>query len=201
MDNLSGTSNHAVWVNPFNHSATRGLSAFNMKHNLVVSYAYSIPSYSRKLRLTGGWQVSGITRITSGFPILLTESGDRSLCNCFEGGEPDYNGGSIQKFDPRHAGNAYFSSTPFSAEPLGQFGTARHYFFSGPGLNQTDFALRKLTRVTEGTSLEFRAEMFNVFNHVQFLNPSGDYGSLSSFGVVSGARDPRIGQGALKFVF
>jgi Carboxypeptidase regulatory-like domain/TonB-dependent Receptor Plug Domain len=201
MDNLSGTSNHAVWVNPFNHSATRGLSAFNMKHNLVVSYAYSIPSYSRKTRLTGGWQVSGITRLTTGFPILLTESGDRSLCNCFEGGEPDYNGGSIQKFDPRHAGNAYFSSTPFSAEPLGQFGTARHYFFSGPGLNQTDFALRKLTRVTEGTSLEFRAEMFNVFNHVQFLNPSGDYGSLSSFGVVSGARDPRIGQGALKFVF
>ena len=65
----------------------------------------------------------------------------------------------------------------------------------------TDFALRKLTKITEDTSLEFRVEMFNAFNHVQFENPAGDYGSLSNFGVVSSARDPRIGQGALKFIF
>ncbi len=201
MDNLSGFVNITTWVNPFDHSASNGLSAFNMTHNFVVSYTYNLPSAGSANRLLAGWQFSGITRLTTGLPIQIFESGDRSLCNCYEGGEPDYNGQPIHISDPRRPGNVYFSSDQFSQEPLGQFGTARHYFFSGPGLNQTDLTLRKVTKITEGTSLEFRSEFFNVFNHAQFLNPLGDYGALSNFGVVTGARSPRIGQGALKFIF
>ena len=49
-------------------------------------------------------------------------------------------------------------------------------------------------------ALEFRAEFFNTFNHTQFNNPSGNYSS-STFGVVTSARAPRIGQMSLKFVF
>ena len=49
-------------------------------------------------------------------------------------------------------------------------------------------------------SVQFRAEFFNVFNHTQFNNPSGDFSS-SQFGVVTSARDPRIGQLSLKFLF
>jgi hypothetical protein len=201
MDNLSGFVNTTTWVNPFNHAASNGLSAFNMTHNFVASYTYNLPFAGNRNRLVAGWQFSGITRLTTGLPVQIYESGDRSLCNCYEGGEPDYNGQPLHFLNPRRPGNVYFSSDPFSQEPLGQFGTARHYFFSGPGLNQTDLTLRKLTKITEGTSLEFRAEFFDVFNHAQFLNPSGDYGALSNFGVVTGARSPRIGQGALKFVF
>jgi hypothetical protein len=201
MDNLSGFVNSTTWVNPFDHAASNGLSAFNMTHNFVVSYTYNLPFAEKSNRLLAGWQFSGITRLTTGLPIQIFESGDRSLCNCYEGGEPDYSGQPIHISDPRLPGNVYFSSNQFSQEPLGQFGTARHYFFSGPGLNQTDLTLRKLTKITESFSLEFRSEFFNVFNHAQFLNPSGDYGALSNFGVVTGARSPRIGQGALKFIF
>jgi hypothetical protein len=64
----------------------------------------------------------------------------------------------------------------------------------------TDFALLKSTAITESTAIEFRAELFNIFNHAQFKNPSGDFSS-SDFGVVTSARDPRIGQFSLKFVF
>jgi hypothetical protein len=57
-----------------------------------------------------------------------------------------------------------------------------------------------MTHITEGIQLEYRAEFFNVFNHAQFQQPSGAYGS-SSFGNVTSAWDPRIGQMALKLYF
>ena len=57
-----------------------------------------------------------------------------------------------------------------------------------------------LTQITERTAMEFRAEFFNIFNHAQFMNPGGDINS-SNFGLVTAARDPRIGQLALKLQF
>jgi hypothetical protein len=71
--------------------------------------------------------------------------------------------------------------------------------FHGPGFNNWDLALHKLTRIGERTALEFRAELFNAFNHVQFTNPNGDIGG--NFGQVTSARDARIGQMALKVSF
>ncbi len=67
-------------------------------------------------------------------------------------------------------------------------------------MNNWDFALHTITKATERTSVEFRAEFFNVFNHTQFTNPSGSVAS-SNFGLATGARDARIGQMALKFYF
>jgi len=49
-------------------------------------------------------------------------------------------------------------------------------------------------------------EFFNLFNHTQFENPNGDINAgapsgSNGFGVTSSARDPRIGQGAVKIRF
>jgi len=82
----------------------------------------------------------------------------------------------------------------------GSFGNANRRFFHGPGINNTDFGITKIIPVTEAKSFEIRAEFFNVFNHAQFTNPSGDISS-SSFGNVTNARDPRIGQLSAKFIF
>src|SRR5208283_5128154 len=188
-------------MNPFDHSLSRGLSAFNMTHNFVASYVYSLPfarlaglSSGPLYKIANGWQVSGITRFTTGLPVQIVQSGDLSLCGCEEGGEPDWNGQQLQFFNPRNHSLQYFSTTQFTSEPLGQFGTARHYFFSGPGLNNWDLAIQKLTGITEGVSLEFRFEFFNAFNHAQFQNPGGDFNAPASFGFVSAARPGRIGQ-------
>ena len=64
-----------------------------------------------------------------------------------------------------------------------------------------DMALLKDTRITESVSAQFRAEAFNVFNHAQFMNPSGNINNTGVFGFVTGARDPRIMQLAMKFTF
>ena len=96
--------------------------------------------------------------------------------------------------------NTYFLPDAFASEQLGQFGTANRRFFHGPGILNTDFALLKSTHITESTAVEIRAEFFNVFNHTQFNNPSGNFDS-SNFGVVTSARDPRIGQFSMKFIW
>ncbi|MGA2631433.1 MAG: carboxypeptidase regulatory-like domain-containing protein [Terriglobia bacterium] len=206
LDNASGFNDY---VNPYNPRVSKSLSAFDMTHNFVVSYSYDLPF--QKLAKSGsgplhkfldGWQIAGITRFTTGLPITLSASGDRSLCGCGGVDRPNYDGQPISFSDPRSsADHAYFSTGGFSTAELGVVGNANRRFFHGPGLNNWDFGLHKLTRMTERTSIEFRAEFFNVFNHAQFGNPSGTVTS-SRFGQVGSVQsDPRIGQLALKISF
>ena len=85
-------------------------------------------------------------------------------------------------------------------EPLGGIGNANRRFFHGPGFNNWDFGLHKLTRVTESVAFLVRAEFFNLFNHTQFNNPNGNFTS-SNFGRVTSAKDPRIGQLSVKLIW
>ena len=82
---------------------------------------------------------------------------------------------------------------------LGTFGTANRRFFHGPGINNFDMGVSKRLPITEAKAFEFRVEFFNIFNHAQFLNPSGDIDG--NMGVVTSARDPRIGQLSAKFIW
>ena len=84
---------------------------------------------------------------------------------------------------------------------LGGVGTADRRFFHGPGINNWDLGLHKTTKITEGTSLEIRAEFFDAFNHAQFSTVQSDFANSAEFGDVTSARSPRIGQVALKFNF
>jgi hypothetical protein len=110
--------------------------------------------------------------------------------------------------DPR-SNQPYFNVAAFSTEPLGVLNTRNRAFFHGPGMNNFDMSLLKDTKINERFGVEFRAEFFNVFNHAQFLNcnPGGAFlcpiGNVNggSFGMINTARDPRIGQLALKLFF
>ena len=69
-------------VDPFNFNATRGLSAWNLTHDFVATYDYQLPLERishRARRVLEGWEISGVTRITTGFPVTLSEDGDNSL--------------------------------------------------------------------------------------------------------------------------
>ena len=205
IDNASGFGD---WVNFTNYRLSRALSAYDLTHNFVVSYNWAIPfdrAFSRApRRLTQGWQIGGISRFSTGFPITLRQSaGDYSLIGESSTDTPNLVG-KVQIQDPRKAGpngpNTYFLPDAFASEQLGQFGTANRRFFHGPGILNTDLAIAKDTRITESIRLQIRAEWFNIFNHAQFYNPSGDFSS-SNFGVVTKARDPRIGQFSAKLLW
>jgi len=196
------------WVNYSNYGLSRALSSYDVTHNFVASYNWSLP-FARFFstaprRLTNGWNFVGISRFSTGFPITMAQSaGDDSLTGDSSNDTPNVMG-PVQIQNAHNPGpngpNTYFLPGAFAPETYGGFGTANRRFFHGPGSLNTDFALEKTTAITESTSIEFRAEFFNIFNHTQFNNPSGDF-SNSTFGVVTSARDPRIGQLSLKFLW
>jgi hypothetical protein len=209
---LDDSSGFGEQVNPFKSNLTRGLSAFNIPQSFVASYKYSLPfgKLGGPKALLDGWQLSGITTFSKGIPVYVFENDDHSLLGTDNSGPlplgidtPNYAGGSIKKLNPRNPGNRYFDTSGFSAEPIGQLGTARRRFFSGPGRNDFNMALSKSTKLYRESTLEFRAEFFNVFNHTQFEAVAPDTGNFNSseFGQAPAAADPRIGQLALKLQF
>jgi Carboxypeptidase regulatory-like domain len=192
-------------LNPYNQGLSRSLSSFDIPQSFEISYNYLLPldrlGDNRWQRLLGGWRLAGITRFASGLPVQLYETDDRGLVGEFFGflDTPIYNGAKLQFTNPR-SGQPFFDTSAFSAEMLGALNTTHRRFFHGPGINNFDLSLLKDTRISERISAQFRAEFFNVFNHAQFMNPSGNFSS-SAFGMVLSARDPRIGQVAMKILF
>jgi hypothetical protein len=196
--------------NPLDNRLSRGLSSFDVTHNFVVSYSYLLPFDSlahNKSRLASGWRLVGITHLATGFPIIMSEGDDHSLLGNFGGTDtPDFLGGNLDFKNPRQAnvstGIPYFSTALFTPSAIGYEGTANRAFFHGPGLNNFDMSLLKDVKLAERSSVEFRVEFFNIFNHAQFLNPGGNITSgPSSFGIINFARAGRIGQVAVKFLF
>jgi hypothetical protein len=200
IDNGSGDTDA---INPFYPRRSRALSAFDLGHNFVVSYGLELPKLQGQRALVrkplGGWELTGITRFTTGLPVTISENVDQSLSGLSD--TPNWDGQTIAKSNPRSSSaRTYFNSDQFSLQALGTFGSSSRRFFHGPGLDNWDMALRKSTQINDRYALEFRAEFFNVFNHTQFNNPDGNQ-SAADFGEVSTARDPRIGQVALRFTF
>ncbi len=199
-------------VNPINPSLSRALSAFDVKHNFVASYAYELP-FDRLFganRLTKGWTISGITHFSSGFPVTLLNYGDNSLLGAEPNGinnygvdEPQFTPGPLNLNSNPRNGQSYFNTSLFSLQPLGTPGNAKRRSFYGPGLNNYDLALLKSIPLTETKSVQFRFEGFNIFNHAQFFGPTSVDGNInsSSFGAVVSAAPPRLMQAAIKFLF
>ncbi|MGA2811529.1 MAG: carboxypeptidase regulatory-like domain-containing protein [Candidatus Acidiferrum sp.] len=205
---LDDASGYGEQINPYDPKLSRGLSAFDSTHNFVVSYSYNLPIdlLGGPKRLTNGWQISGITHFATGLPVTLVETDDHSLEGTGFGGPitlpadtPDMVG-PLNITNPRNNGGQYFSPAAFAPSAIGLEGDADRRFFHGPGENNFDFALLKRTQLTEHVDLQFRAEFFNIFNHAQFITPSGILGT-TGFGQITAAQFPRIGQLSLKLNF
>ena len=193
-------------LNPLPGANNRSLSLFDARHRIVLSYYWEVPvpHYSGvKGKVLDGWSLSGITTYQTGFPIRITSSSDTELMNSFDfelPGEPDLTA-PFQRQRPQSNGNYYFNPNSFTLSDLGTVGNSPRTICCGPGISDTDFAILKNIAVSETKHFEFRAELFNIFNHTQFYNPDGNITDGSQFGQVTQAKDPRLMQFALKFFF
>jgi hypothetical protein len=210
---LDDSSSLAEPLNPLDPGLSKALSAFDMRHNLVASYRYTLPAdrlLRRRDRWTEGWSLSGITRFSTGLPVTLYNNNDTSLLGTIPNGinnngvdTPNITPGNLLlNTDPRN-GRPAFNTSLFSLPALGTMGTAARRFFPGPGIANFDLALLKDLRFSESKSLEFRLEAFNAFNHAQFYGAAAVNGNISSaaFGQVVSAASPRLLQLAAKFYF
>ena len=207
------SSNLGEQVNPFNLNASEAPSAFDMRHNFVVSYNYDLPFarlFNRSSRLTKGWALSGTTRLSSGFPVTLYNPTDTSLLGTFGNGvnnnlldTPNYIPGCNLNLNHDPAKGPAFNTACFSLPELGQLGNAPRRFFYGPGLENFDMALIKDLPLGGSKALQVRVEVFNLFNHPQFYGPGAVDGNIASptFGNIVAAAAPRFIQLAAKFSF
>jgi len=215
---LDDSSSLSEPVYPMGAAMTKAISAFDLRHNFVVSYRYVLPfdRFAKSNRLTNGWSLSGITRFSSGLPVTLYNNTDSSLQGSMPNGinnngvdTPFVNPGNLHlNNNPRNGGEAFNTSLfptdlTTNAAYLGKIGNARRRYFYGPGLENFDMSLQKEVILSEAKMLQFRVEAFNVFNHGQFFGAAAVNGNISSggFGQIVNAMPPRQVQLAAKFIF
>jgi len=191
------------------------LSQINLNNSFTASVIYQLPfGKGRQFgsdwnnvanAIAGGWEMTVIEKVTSGFPVFIVDSDNSSGVN-FEN-----NGNSLMRPDqtcnPQLSSpslSQWFNTSCFAAPAAGELGTASRTPVSGPGFVNTDFSLIKHFPLSfrEGARLDFRAEVFNLFNHPQFGSPNADFNAPETFGVVnSTVNNPRLFQFALKLAF
>ncbi len=156
--------------------------------------------------LLGGWQVTLIEKITSGFPDPLIDSNNRSEVTFNNGGNgnnfnrPDQVSG-CSPYSASHSTLQYINSACFVAA-VGHLGNASRLPVYGPDFVNTDFSvIKQFALPWENMGLNFRAEFFNLFNHAQFGLPVNDISAPGFGSVNSTVNNPRVVQFGLKLTF
>ncbi|MGP8243850.1 MAG: TonB-dependent receptor domain-containing protein, partial [Bryobacteraceae bacterium] len=193
-----GSSAAATFENPNSLRQDFGNCNFDLRQNFNASVVASAPSFRTRWEQAAlsGWQLSPIVSYHSGFWFSPLSGLDNSLT-----------GVSLDR--PNVSGDPYIrnvntlqwlNASAFSQNAAGTFGDAGRDSLAGPGAFDIDTALSRNFQIREANRLELRFEFFNVLNGVRFSNPPATL-SLSTFGKIQAAGDPRILQFALKYSF
>src|SRR5262249_24198584 len=177
-----------------------GPTPFSRPHRFIANYSWDLPMRNRQGalgKLTEGWAVSGTTVIQSGSPMTIidtnagtaygTNGSDESvgisraqLCPGVIRDQLGTSGDIRERLGGASGGPGYINqkafcdapSVPFSVAGATEFGNSGVGILLGPGQHNWDIAFTKLTRVHETQSVQFRAELFNAFNHPNFATPA-----------------------------
>jgi Carboxypeptidase regulatory-like domain len=207
------------WDDPLRHQFDRGPSDFDRKHNFVASFVWQLPRLSKSNSLLrsfmGNWQLGGIVSARTGRPLTIVSGTDRSGTGIGQD-RAKLVGPAIGPGACATAGittkpcKDWLNPVAFVEADLGTFGNVGKGSIRFPGYYAWDMSLSKSFSIKERWKLQLRGEFFNIFNRVNFLSDDGTVGpasnfakvsSTSSFGAITAATDPRIGQLAVKLIF
>ena len=222
IDNSSGAESGAgqrgaILQDAFNVNAFRGSSDFDQRHNITADALYELPFGKGRMlarnvnkfvdAFIGGWEASTIFRYHSGLPSTITAGGVyptnyeiSALANLLPGASNTYgnfidNNGVPSLFPNTSAAGNYFQQSG------GATGT-RAISVRLPGSTNIDISLMKSFAMPwEGHRLQFRAEAFNAFNHVNLYNPILDVYNTAQFGEFQNAQPARVMQLSLRYAF
>jgi hypothetical protein len=217
----SAQNDPATILNPYNLKANRGLGSYNPQHQYSSSVSYALPvGNGRALgkgatgwveKLIGNWQWNGIFSARSGFPITptvgLNQSGNGDVrIPDLPNWNPNFKGNAVLGSDGFRKTGRYFDPNAFALPLPGTFGNVSRGALRGPGSYNVDSSLFKRVAVTEGLTLQFRAEFFNILNHANFDTPnpilySGTAPNASAGVITETAGRERQIQFALKLLF
>ncbi|HZT33689.1 MAG TPA: TonB-dependent receptor [Bryobacteraceae bacterium] len=205
-----------------NFAAWRGPADFDVPHRVVLSYVYELPfgkgkplaSHGVLSWIVGGFRTSGSYTFASGKPFTVSSGG--AIGNSIDpaGAElavPNVIGTPLILGNP---GCWFYASqnsacralapsatNAFALQAPGQYGNAGRNILRGPHTNVFDFAVHRDFPIREQAGVEFRWEVFNLTNTVQFGKPNADFSSGAVGSITTLAADPRVMQFALRLHF
>jgi Carboxypeptidase regulatory-like domain len=212
MDDASdaGTTNaeYNLPQNPYQPALESAASSFDHRHRFTADFVYDLPFARRSSgwlhRAAGGWRANGILTLQSGAPFTVNLSSAAGQDVAHIG---LVNGNNIERpnliVNPNarpHTPAHWFNTSAFALPAQNTFGTEGRNVVLGPGLENLDLSLQREGTLHEGLKLQFRFDLYNVFNHANFDLPGRIFGA-TNFGVISSVEDPRETQFALKLTF
>jgi hypothetical protein len=180
IDYTSFSTGGILVQNSYDLPGERGVSDFDARHRFVLRSIYELPFDGNEL--VSGWQVAVMVQSQSGNPVnvVTTNSTVNGVSNTLR---PDVHGPVTVFGDV----DQWFDTSAFEAVP--RFGNVGRNVIVGPSFNNTDVALIKNTSIGEDLRLQFRAEVFDVFNHANFGRPGNTVGT-PAFGRITSTRFP-----------
>ncbi len=187
-----------------------GLSDYDTRHRLVISPVYELPFGRGKAflanglpsKIIGGFELAGIVTFQTGTPYTPTVGS--ATCCSFTNIQLNAAGGYdrpnvVPGQNPNHGPKtvtSWINTAGLSIPALGTFGNARRNGLIGPGYNDTDVNISRNVKLPHELSLQFRAELFNLFNHPNFGLPnavvtSNAYNTITS--INGNSRDVQFG--------
>jgi hypothetical protein len=198
IDYTSFSTGGVLVQNSYDLRGDRGLSDFDARHRVVVSALYELPLSGN--RFVEGWLLAVIVQSQSGNPFNIV-TGNSTVNGVANTVRPDVTApttiiGSVDN---------WFETSVFV--PVTRFGNLGRNVVIGPRFDNTDFSIIKNTKLSEGIQAQFRAEVFDIFNHANFGRPGNVVGT-PAFGRITSTRFPtgesgssRQLQFALKLIF
>jgi hypothetical protein len=180
MNTSVATNSPAFVANPLQPYADYGRASFDVRNSGVIQATYDLPFARSKdssdspwlTALVKGWQASTIITVQSGLPftpqLSYNPSNDGDTRNPVRPSwNPNFTGKLILG-----SPSQYFNPLAFIQPLPGTYGDVGRNILQGPGLAQVDFSLAKRWALTERLGLQFRGEIFNLFNHTNLNTPN-----------------------------
>jgi len=216
ISNVPVQSFTSATTDPFNYDLDKGDADLDRRHTFVSNLVYVLPSFKDWGRaaslLLGDWQVNGIFTYLGGVPIDVTSGANTAGLEAQSTQRPNLVPGV-----PIYVknGTQWLNPAAFALPGEGQFGSLGRGAIRMPSRKNVDFSVNKNWRIGERYGVQFRTEMFNVFNRVNYVSlqtadlgfgntagtPTFGKSTASNFGVLNRAAGPREIQFGFKFTF
>ena len=217
-EHLAAYGSNSFGQNGYDFHTWRGPSDFDVPQRLVLSYVYELPlgkgkpfaNHGALAYIVGGFQTSGSLTLASGRPFTVFSPANSSSIDIgLQNALANVIGRPVMPetvncwfYASKNAGcNGISGTDAFAAPPTGVLGNAGRNVLRGPDTKVFDFALDRNFTITERTALQFRWEVFNLTNTVQFGLPNNQISGGTPGVITSLAGDPRIMQFALRLKF
>ena len=200
ISNVPLTSFTSATTDPFNFEIDRGDSDLDRRHMFVANAVYQLPSFkswgSVASAVLGDWQLNGILTLLSGIPLDPNTNAPGNYFGLAATAPAGFRPNLVSGADIYlHTADKtqYLNPAAFALPAPGVFGNLKRGFVRQPGLQNIDFSVAKNWKIKERYGIQLRAEMFNLFNHVNFNGFDPGLGAAFNNGVFTGFNNGRFG--------